>query len=146
MNKINSIRARIPVGVLLISVFYMFGAIVLLIALFSIPVGLGRSLASTHGLPENVDGFIVPVVIGLALLISMGLFARTRWGYVLTVVYLLFFGIQSLVLMSQRLQQPYIGNAIWSFLVLLYLAWQWKYFFARRAGPFPPTATAAKTL
>ena len=143
MKKNRSIHTRTPLGVLLISMFYMFGAIVLLISLYSIPVGLGRSLASTHGLPPAVDTFIVPLVICLALLISFGLFARTWWGYFLTTAYLLFFGIVSLFMMRQGVQQPYLGNAIWSWLVLLYLAWKWKYFFARREDPPSPTVAAA---
>jgi hypothetical protein len=143
MKKIRSIRTRAPVGIWLISIFYMFGAIALLIGLYSIPVGLSRSIASVHGLPTAVDGFIVPLVIGLAFLISFGLFARTWWGYFLTATYLLFFGIESLLLMRPGIQQPYLGNAIWCMLVLLYLAWKWKYFFARREDPLSPAATTA---
>ena len=128
---------------MLISLWYMFGAVVLLISLFTMPVGLGRTIADAHGLPAAVDGFIVPVVIGIALLISFGLFTRARWGYVLTIAYLLFLGIESLLLMRQGIQEPYLGNAIWSFLVLLYLAWKWAwhYFVTRRAGSLSPTAT-----
>jgi hypothetical protein len=145
MKKINSIRPRTPWGVLLISVFYMVGAVVLLISQHSIPVGLGRILASAYGLPVAADGLIVPIVIGMALLISFGLFVRTRWGYFLTVAYLLFLGIESLALMRQGVQQPYLGNAIWSWLVLLYLAWKWKYFFVQREDPPSPTVAAAKS-
>jgi hypothetical protein len=55
MNKVNSIRTRTPLGVLLISVFYMFGAIVLLISLFLIPVGPERTIATTYGLPVAAE-------------------------------------------------------------------------------------------
>ena len=88
MNKLNSIHKQIPLGVLLIAVFYLFGAIVLLISLFSNPVEVSRSIANAHGLPATVDGFILPAVIGIALLISYGLYSRAKWGYFFTLAYL----------------------------------------------------------
>jgi hypothetical protein len=123
-KMINPTHQRIPVGVLVIASFYLFGAIVLLISLFTNPIGVSRSIADAHGLSPAVDGFILPVVAGIALLIAYGLFTRAQWGYFLSLAYLLIFGCVSLWLLSQRVQQPYIGNAIWSFSVLVYLAWK----------------------
>jgi hypothetical protein len=128
MKKIKSMRTRIPVGVLLIAAIYLFGAIVLLISHFTHRVAVSRSIAAAHGLSPAADGFILPIVAGIALLISYGLFNRSRWGYFLTISYLLFFGGASLWMLSQRVQQPFIGNFIWSLLVLIYLTWKRKYF------------------
>jgi hypothetical protein len=128
MKKVKSIRKHIPVGVLLIAAFYLFGAIVLIINLFTNRVAVSRNIAASHGLSPAVDGCILPIVASLALLISYGLFTRSRWGFFLTIIYLLFFGSVSLWMLSQRVQQPYIGNLIWSLLVLIYLVWKRKYF------------------
>jgi hypothetical protein len=128
MKTIKTIRSRIPFGVLLIAAFYLFGAILLLITFFTNRVSVSRTIAASHGLSPAADGFILPIVAGLALLISYGLFTRSRWGYYLTIIYLVFFGCVSLWLISQKVQQPYIGNLIWSVLVLIYLVWKRRYF------------------
>jgi hypothetical protein len=125
---INLARHHVPVGVQIIAVFYLFGAIVLLISLFTNPVGVSRSMADAHGLSPAADPFIVPVVAGIALLIAYGLFVQARWGCFLTLAYLIIFGSVSLWLLIQRAEQPYIGNAIWSFSVLVYLMWKRKNF------------------
>lgn len=124
----KSIQLRIPIGVLLIAGFYLFGAIVLLISLFTNPVAVSRSIADAHGLTSAADTVIIPIVAVIALLMAYGLLAGARWGYLLTVVYLVIFGGISLFLMGQSMQQPYIGNSTWSVLVLLYLVWKRKYY------------------
>ncbi len=131
MNKTNSIRPQIPVGVFLIAGFYLFGAIVLLIGFFTNLTAVSRSIAGAHGLPPAVDAYILPVVACIALLIAYGLFTRARWGYFLTLTYLIIFGCINFWLMTQSMQQPYIGNSTWSVLALLYLTWKRKYFFSR---------------
>jgi len=45
---------------------------------------------------------------------------RFTRGYFLTIQYLFLFGAVSLWLMSQRTQQPFVGNLIWSVLALIY--------------------------
>ena len=131
MNKTNSVRTQISVGVSLIAGFYLFGAIVLLISLFTYPVVVSRSVADAHGLPPAVDAFILPIVACIALLIAYGLITCAKWGYFLTITYLFIFGSVSFWLMSQNMQQPYIGNSTWSVLALLYLVWKRKYFLSR---------------
>ena len=124
----NSMRTRIPIGILLIAGFYLFGAIVLLVSIFTNPVAISRSIADVHGLPPAADTVIVPIVAGIALLIAYGLLTRAYWGYIFTIAYLILFGGVSLWLMSQKLQQPYIGNFTWSVFALLYLIWKRKRF------------------
>lgn len=131
MNKTNSIRPQIPVGVFFIAGFYLFGAILLLISLFINPVVVCRTVAQAHSLPPVVDAFILPVIVCLALLIAYGLFTRARWGYLLTLIYLIIFGSVSFWLVSQNIQQPYIGNTTWSILALLFLVWKREYFLSQ---------------
>ena len=128
MNKLQSLRKNIPLGVVLITVFYLYGAIVLFLTLFTNPVEAGRGLSASYGLSPAAGAWILPVVAVSAFLISFGLFTRSRWGYFLSITYFLYFGGVSLWLVLQSAQQPYIGNFIWSVMVLLYLAWKRKYF------------------
>ena len=134
MKTIHSIRERTPLGVILITLFYMFGAIVLLITLFTNPVEAGRGLSASFGLSPAADAWILPSIATSAFLISFGLFSRSRWGYFLSIAYFLYFGGISLWLISHSAQQPYIGNFIWSFIVLIYLAWKREYFLGPRTN------------
>lgn len=125
---IHSSRTRTPIGILLIAGFYLFGAIVLLVSIFTNPGGVSRAIADAHGLPPAADPVILPIVAGIALLMAYGLVERARWGYFFTIAYLIAFGGVSLWLMSQNMQQPYIGNFTWSILALLYLLWKQSHF------------------
>lgn len=122
------IHPRLPLGVLLIAGFYLFGAGMLMISLFTNPVAVSRSIADAHGLTSVADTVILPIVAGIALLIAYGLLAGARWGYYLTLSYLVIFGGISLFLMARSMEQPYIGNSTWSILVLIYLVWKRNYF------------------
>lgn len=119
MTKIHP--RRTPLGVLLIAGFYLFGAVVLLVGMFTNPVGVSRTIADAHGLPPAFDALILPAVAVLAVLMAYGLVTVSRWGFFLTVIYLAAFGLVSLWLMIGNVQQPYIGNATWSLLALVYL-------------------------
>ena len=119
MNATN--RRPVPMGVLLIAAFYLFGAAVLLVGIFTNPVDVSNTIASVHGLSPAAEMWIIPVVAGLAILIAYGLFTGSRWGFFLTVIYTVIFGTISSWLLLQNFEQPYIGNATWSFLVLVYL-------------------------
>jgi hypothetical protein len=119
MNDTN--RRPVPRGVLLIAAFYLFGAAVLLVSLFTNPVDVSTTIAAAHGLSPAAGTWILPAAAGLAILIAYGLLTGSRWGFFLTVAYALIFGTISFWLLLQNFEQPYIGNATWSFVVLLYL-------------------------
>ena len=121
---LNLKHARTPIGIFLIAGFYLFGAIVLIVSIFTNPVDVSRAIADAHGLPPVADRIILPMVAGIALVISYGLVAGARWSYFFTIAYLIVFGGVSLWLMSQNMRQPYIGNFTWSALVMLYLLWK----------------------
>jgi hypothetical protein len=112
---INTHRRRIPMGAALIA------AAVLLVSVFTNPVEVSRTIAEAHGLPSAVGTWILPAVAVLAVLMAYGLLTVSRWGFFLTVIYEAVFGVISMWLLIQRFQQPYIGNATWSWLVLVYL-------------------------
>lgn len=124
----TSNRARSPIGILLFASFYLFGALVLLVSLFTNASAISRAIADAHGLPAVADSVVLPFVAGIALAIAYGLYSRARWGYFFTLAYLILFGGVSAWLMSQNFQQPYIGNFTWSIIVLVYLISKRKYF------------------
>ncbi len=119
MNKIKSTTT--PIGVLLITVFYIFGAIALLILLFVNPESAATAIAMRHGLPASTGNWILPVIAGVGLIIAYGLLSLSRWGFYLAIAYLLYFGIVNLILSDATWVSVYCGDAIWSFLVISYL-------------------------
>ncbi len=117
-----------PLGVTLISAFYVFGAAVLLIALFLNPAEVSAAIAQRHGLSPDVGVAILPVVALLGLAIAYGLYSLSRWGLVLTVVYLAYFAGVSLSsgaltwsTSGQPTEPVALGNLTWSAIVIVYL-------------------------
>lgn len=126
---------RTPLGIYLISIFYMFGAVVLLAFLWINPTQASAVIAERHGLPGTTGPWILPVVAGLGLLIAWGLFSLSRWGYLVTIVYLLYFGSVNLYLSTSNPVASYIGNVIWAVLVVVYLIIIRKRFFSSTGQP-----------
>lgn len=117
-----------PLGVLLISTFYIFGALVLLISVFTNPTGVSQVIATAHGFSSNMGVEILVVFSALALVVAYGLISFSRWGFFLAIVYSfylagvsLFMGGLSFVWTGQADMQSYFGNFLWSMLVVVYL-------------------------
>jgi hypothetical protein len=124
----DKLRTNIPFGLLLIATFYTFGAVVLLILLFANPVQTSSVIARVHGLPLSTTYWILPAIAGLALLIAYGLFTLSQWAYVLTMLYLAYFGSISASLLRTHNDPIYLGNLIWSIFVIIYLVLIRKHF------------------
>jgi hypothetical protein len=121
-------RRRIPLGVVLIAGFYVFGAMVLIASMFTNPAETSRFMAERHGLPPTIGVAVLPIVAALALVIAYGLYSLSRWGFYLTLAYLLYFGGVSLTksdltsaFAGDATMQVYFGNLLWSTLVVIYL-------------------------
>ena len=114
-------RTEMPFCLLLIAVFYVFGAAVLVIFLFANPIQTSSVIAKVHGLPLSTGNWILPLIAVLGLLISYGLFTLSQWGYVLTMLYLAYFGITSGSLLRTHNDPIYLGNLLWSIFVIIYL-------------------------
>ncbi len=125
-------RSSSPIGVLLIACFYIFGAILLLALLFINPEQTSAAIAERHGLPASTRSWILPAVAGLGLLIAYGLLSLSRWGFFLTITYLLYFGVINLYFSDATWMPIHCGNAIWSFLVIAYLIIVRKRFFVEK--------------
>ncbi|MFJ5624292.1 hypothetical protein ACIQD3_16525 [Peribacillus loiseleuriae] len=110
-----------PLGISLISYFYIFGAIVLLFtAIFynadANPIGI----AERFGLPDVPERFIRILVALISLGMVYGYIRLKKWGFWLMIIYSVLFGLISSLLVSNQSQQPFIGNLIWSIIVLAY--------------------------
>lgn len=128
------LRSGIPLGLLLIIAFYIFGAVALLVFLFIDPVQAANTISRAHGLPASTGSWIVPLFAGLALLVAYGLFSLSRWGYRLALLYLASFGIVSGYLLGAAPNSIYLGNPLWSLIVILYLILVRKRFNRRLSG------------
>ncbi len=123
----NNFR-NIPLGVLLLAAFYMFGALVLLISIFINPVGVSKAIALAHALSPTMGTEVLLAVAALALVLAYGLISLSRWGFILTLAYSLYIGVVSLVMgglsfawIGQPEMQIYFGNLLWSALATIYL-------------------------
>jgi hypothetical protein len=125
-------RGTVPVGVLLISINYTFGAIMLLAFLFINPTQISSMIADRHGLPTFTGPWILPAVACLALMIAYGLYSLSKWGYALTIGYLLYFGWINRVLYIEQASWTYLGSIIWPSLVIFYLFLIRKRFFEKK--------------
>ena len=117
-----------PLGILLISIFYLFGAVVLFISMFTNYAGVAEQITLVHGLPISLKLIVLPLIAILAIGISYGLFSLSRWGYILTMIYLIYFGTIGLLLSMPFGGQTFMGNFMWSVLVVTYLLFNGKLF------------------
>lgn len=84
------------------------------------------------GLTHVPERLMRVVVAFITLIIIYGYMKLKKWGFWLMIVYSILFGTISLVLTLTYNQQPYIGNMIWSFIVLLYTLYTHKSFKHRK--------------
>ena len=109
-----------PIGVSFISYFYIFGAIILIFtAIFFEPNADELGLAERFGLdiPEQLFKILLAV---FTVIMIYGYMRLKRWGFWMMIMYSIGFGFISYVLALSFNQQPFIGNTIWSGIVLFY--------------------------
>ena len=92
------------------------------------PAEVSAAIAQRHGLSADLGVAILPAVALLGLAIAYGLYTLSRWGMVLTVVYLAYFAAVSLhagalswSASGQSLEPIALGNLTWSAIVIVYL-------------------------
>ncbi|QFT87398.1 hypothetical protein FIU87_01925 [Bacillus sp. THAF10] len=119
-----------PMGVSLISYFYIFGAMVLLFtAVFYNAEANSISIAERFGLTSVLDRLMRVLVALISLGMVYGYIRLKKWGYWIMITYSVLFGIISLILLSNQPYQPFIGNVIFSIIVLAYTIYVKKEFF-----------------
>ena len=139
MSK-NELR-NVPIGVLFLASFYVFGAFIILTWVFIDPTAVSRTIARAHGFLPVMGTGIVLVVAALALTLAYGLVRLSRWGFILTVTYSLYICLVNLVISGlaftwtvQPQKQIFFGNFLFSAFVILYLLIERKHFFGVQPG------------
>ncbi|SCW87665.1 hypothetical protein SAMN04487970_10992 [Paenibacillus tianmuensis] len=110
-----------PLGVALIGSFYIFGSVVLWLSLFLIDFSSEKyGIAARFGLP-NVPEHLARILVGVvSLVMAYGYLRLKRWGYWLMVSYSIYFLTVSGYLFVLYKDQPFLGNVIWSLIVIAY--------------------------
>ncbi|PFG14652.1 hypothetical protein [Bacillus sp. es.036] len=118
-----------PLGVTLISYFYLFGAVVLLITAIFYDAGANTiGIAERFGLPNAPERLMRILVALLSFVMVYGYIRLTNWGYWFMIAYSIIFGCISALLISNISQQPFLGNVIFSIVVLIYTIYVRKSF------------------
>ncbi|MNC20770.1 hypothetical protein D3C75_687330 [compost metagenome] len=119
-----------PLGVTLISYFYIFGASVMIFtAIFYNAEANEFGIADRFGL-HNFPEQLFRVLLAIASLILIyGYIRLKKWGFWLMIMYSFGFGLISCYLLLSQNQQPFIGNFIFSIIVLIYTLFFRKSFF-----------------
>lgn len=106
-----------PYGIALIGYFYIFGAIIILLTL-----GVNQEVRMNirFGLPY-IPEVIVKISIAIfTVVMAYGYLKLKRWGYWVMVIYSILFLAISLYQTAVYHSQPFIGNAVFSSIVLIY--------------------------
>ncbi|MGB8002392.1 MAG: hypothetical protein WCF60_20160 [Anaerobacillus sp.] len=118
-----------PRGVTLISFFYLFGGLVLLITGIFFDAGANTiGVAERFGLPNAPERLVRILVALLSFVMAYGYIRLTRWGFWMMVTYSVVFGFISSLFVSNQSVQPFLGNMIFSLIVLLYTVYVRKFF------------------
>ncbi|WP_077601459.1 hypothetical protein [Oceanobacillus sojae] len=119
-----------PLGVTLISYFYIFGAAVLLFTAIFYDAGANSiGIAERFGLPNMSERLTRVIVALFSLVMIYGYFCMKKWGFWTMITYSAVFGVISSLLISNPFDQLYIGNMIFSMVVLTYTIYVKKVFF-----------------
>jgi hypothetical protein len=136
-----------PLSIMLIAGFYIFGAIILLISMFVNATEASKLIAEVHGISPIVGKDILPAIAALALIISYGLYSLSKWGYALTLAYVLYTGVIGLIqgglsfaVTGDVSLQVYFGSIFWSVLVVLCLIAARRHFFRTKVSGLAQTA------
>ncbi|MCR8849325.1 hypothetical protein NQ095_12965 [Rossellomorea sp. SC111] len=110
-----------PLGVSIIGYFYIFGAVVLLFTAIFYQAGSDAiSISERFGvsiLPERMMRIVLAL---FSLLMVYGYMRLKRWGFWLFVSYSVLFALISSVLVTNQPEQPFLGNLVFSVIVLIY--------------------------
>lgn len=110
-----------PLGVYLISAFYLFGAAVLLLTVIwfqpeANPIGINERF----GMPWMPERLMRVIVAVFTLVMIYGFFMLTRWGYWMMISYSLAFGTISSILATRHPDPVFFYNMTESVIILIY--------------------------
>jgi hypothetical protein len=114
-------------GLLVISSFYGLGVVILIVAMFFNREQVGIQIANVHGLPALAGFPIMILTCIVGILVAMGLYYMTPWGYWLTLAYMGYLLIVPIVLLGR--DTSLFANLTWPLSVIVYLALKRKQYF-----------------
>lgn len=119
-----------PLGVTLISCFYIFGAAVLIVtAVFFNADADEFGIADRFCLPNFPEQLFRVILAITSLILIYGYMRLKKWGFWLMIMYSFGFSVISYDLLYSQNKQPFIGNLTWSAIVLIYTFLARKSFF-----------------
>jgi hypothetical protein len=114
-------------GLLFISGFYGLGVVALIVAMFLNREQVGIQIANVHGLPTLAGFPILILTCIVGILVAIGLYSMTRWGYWLTLVYMAYLLLVPTFLVGR--DASVFANLTWPLTVLVYLVLKRKQYF-----------------
>ncbi len=106
-----------PFGITLIGYFYIFGAIILLLTL-GVKQDIGINIR--FGVPYLPEIAVKIFVALFSIIMAYGYLNLKKWGYWTMIIYSIIFSIISINQAVIYLSQPFIGNIIFSVIVIFY--------------------------
>lgn len=110
-----------PFGIILIGSFYIFGSIVLWLSLFLYELSPEKyGIAARFGLPDVPEPLARFLIGAVSFVLAYGYMTLKRWGYWLMIAYSVYFLAVSGYLFFLHKDQPFLGNMVWSAIVIAY--------------------------
>ncbi|MGD9316931.1 MAG: hypothetical protein PVG56_08870 [Anaerolineae bacterium] len=120
-------QRRRMLGLVVIAGSYGLGVIALIVAMFFNREQVGIQIADVHGLPALAGFPIMVLTCIVGILVAIGLYNMTRWGYWLTLAYMAYLLVVPTILLGR--DASLFANLTWPLTVLVYLVLKRKQYF-----------------
>jgi hypothetical protein len=114
-----------PIGITFISGYQMLGVFAVL---FTLNSQQNPPLSIRFGVPFIPEILVKICVVIFAIIIAYGYFIQSKWGYWSMLIYSVLFCCVSIFQVNKYGSQPFIGNAIYAAIVIIYTVSHSKYF------------------
>jgi hypothetical protein len=114
-------------GLVVISGSYGLGVIALIVAMFFNREQVGIQIANVHGLPALAGFPIMVLTCIVGILVAIGLYNMTRWGYWLTLAYMAYLLLVPTILLGG--DASLFANLTWPLTVVVYLVLRRRQYF-----------------
>jgi hypothetical protein len=120
-------QRRRMLGLVVISGSYGLGVIALIVAMFFNREQVGIQIANVHGLPALAGFPIMVLTCIVGILVAIGLYNMTRWGYWLTLAYMAYLLLVPTILLGR--DASLFANLTWPLTVVVYLVLRRRQYF-----------------
>jgi hypothetical protein len=120
-------QRRRMLGLVVISGSYGLGVIALIVAMFFNREQVGIQIANIHGLPALAGFPIMVLTCIVGILVAIGLYNMTRWGYWLTLAYMAYLLLVPTILLGR--DASLFANLTWPLTVVVYLVLRRRQYF-----------------